>query len=294
MTKLLFTDFDMTINSLSYLHRTSRGLSQPEAINMRASLTLGFAAISTVKAAYSGDIVQYWVDQTAILVNGTIIGGLQSPPSAWIQAVVQGAVYLAAINSQDQNLPFQQFAVSHAAHNSLQWAFHGTRNFLPTDQSLKAILPSIGIVTNSSEGQLAEKIGKYAARTVALARADDGFNDYVDYEFGPKVPGVYQQTPGGAIVPDTPQARYVRLWANVGDVTQFQVAPPPSVYDSGYEASLLYARAQGEQNSTVRTPYDTDTAYFWRESAPVYVPMNFKPDKLADLYEESGIESPMR
>jgi hypothetical protein len=258
---------------------------------MRASLTLGLAAISTVQATYSGDIVQYWVDQTAILVNGTIIGGLQSPPSAWIQAVVQGAVYLAAINSQGQDLAFQQLAVSHAAHNCLQWAFHGTRNFLPTDQSLEGILASIEIVSNSSEGRLAKKIGKLAARTVALARADDGSNDYVDYEFGPKVPGVYQQTPGGAIVPDTPQARYERLWANLGNVTQFQVAPPPSVYGPAYEAPLLYVKAQGEQNSTVRTPYDTDTAYFWRESSPVYVRKKFKADKLAHVGTESGIES---
>ena len=261
---------------------------------MRTSLIIGLAAISIVQAAYSGDIVQYWVDQTAVLVNGTIIGGLQSPPSAWIQAVVQGAVYLAATNSQNQGRAFQQLAVSHAAHNSLQWAFHGTRNFLPTDQSLKAILDPIGIVANTSEGLQAENVGKYAARIVALARTDDGSNDYVNYEFGPKLPGVYQQTPGGAVVPDTPQARYVRLWANLGDVTQYQAAPPPSVYGPDYEAALLRVKTQGEQNSTVRTPYDTDTAYFWRESSPAYVRKELNAENLAYVGTEFGIGSPMQ
>ena len=51
------------------------------------------------------------IDQSAILANGTIIGGLQSPPSAWFEAIVQGAIYLAAVNSQHQDLAFQQLEV---------------------------------------------------------------------------------------------------------------------------------------------------------------------------------------
>ncbi|KAE9989125.1 hypothetical protein EG328_000056 [Venturia inaequalis] len=218
-------------------------------------------------AAYSGDIVQYWVDQTAILVNGTIIGGLQSPPSAWVPAIVQGAQYLAATNSQKQSLAFQQLAVSVAAHNSLAWAFHGTRNYAATDAALKAVLGSIGL-DPATTGKDAAAVGKQAARKIITARSDDGANDFVDYVFGPKDPRVYQATPGGSPVPDTPQSRFVRLFAAVGNVSQFTVPDPPKLTDPAYEGYLTYVKAQGERNSTVRTSHDTDTAYFWRESSP--------------------------
>jgi hypothetical protein len=93
----------------------------------------------------------------------------------------------------------------------------------------------------------------------------------VDYTYGPKNPGIYQLTPGGAAPPDTPQAVYVRLYANLGNVTQYAVPPPPHFTDPGYEAYVTYVKAEGSLNSTVRTLYDTQTAYIWRESSPVYV-----------------------
>jgi hypothetical protein len=210
------------------------------------------------------------VDQTAILVNGTIIGTLQSPPSAWVQAVTQGAIYLAAVNSNGKDLAFQQLAVSVAGHNTLSWIFHGTRNFASVDASFKAVEQLIGLDIKTN-GSAAAVIGKKAARKVITIRADDGLNDFVDYTFGPKNPEVYQATPGGSPLPDTPQAVYVRLFAELGNVTQFAIPPPPKYTDSGYEDYLTYVKTQGSVNSTVRTLFDTQTAYIWRESSPVYV-----------------------
>lgn len=211
------------------------------------------------------------VDQTAILVNGSIIGGLQSPPSAWTPAIVQGAQYLAALKSRNHSLSFQQLAVSHAAHNTLSWIFHGTRNYASTDKSLKSILGSIGLDPASDEGRKAVNIGRQAAKTAISKRADDGTNDFFDYVYGPPNPGVYQATPGGSPLPDTPQAQFVKLFAAVGNVTQFSLPPPPDPTKAGYQDYLLYVKTQGEANSTVRKAYDTDTAYFWRESSPTYV-----------------------
>ncbi len=159
--------------------------------------------------------------------------------------------------------------MSHAAHNSLQWGFHGTRNYASTDKALKNILSSIGLDPTSDSGKAAVQIGQQAARKAIRARADDGINNFVDYVFGPAVPGVYQATPGGSPLPDTPQAQFVTLFAAVGDVTQFDLPPPPDpTTDVNYQSYVLYVKEQGEQNSTVRTTYDTDTAYFWRESSP--------------------------
>ena len=231
---------------------------------MKAALL--FLAAPAVQAAYSGDIVQYWVDQTTILINNTIVGGIQSPPNAWAAAVVQGSVYLAATRANASTLAAQQLAVSHAAHNALAWLFHGTRNYAATDAALKAVLAPIG-VNDSATADSARRIGRKAALDVVTARTGDGADDFADYAFGPVRPGVYQATPGGAPVPDTPQAVFLRTWAGLGNVTRFRAPPPPSTNSTGYDASLDYVKAQGSLNSTVRKTFDTDTAYFWRESS---------------------------
>ncbi|PSN59912.1 acid phosphatase/Vanadium-dependent haloperoxidase [Corynespora cassiicola Philippines] len=233
-------------------------------------VTVLFSVLASVAdAAYSGDIVQYWVDQSAVLVNGTVIGGLQSPPSGWFEAIVQGAVYLAATQSQSESLEFQQLAVSHAAHDSLLWTFHGTRLYATVNSKLKAILGPIGLNASSPEATKATTIGREAARTVVIARADDGINYFVDYDQQPALPGVYQATPGGQPIPDTPQARFIRLFGGVGDVTRFRAPPPPNATSPEYEPFLDQVKSQGARNSTVRTPYDTETAYYWRESSPI-------------------------
>jgi hypothetical protein len=211
------------------------------------------------------------IDQSAILVNGTVIGGLQSPPSGWFEAIVQGAVYLAATQTQSSSLAAQQLAVSHAAHDALLWTFHGTRLYATVNSKLKAVLDPIGLNASSPEAVRATQIGREAARRVVVVRADDGINEFVDYTQQPAAPGVYQATPGGGTVPDTPQAQFIRLFGGVGDVTRFRAPPPPDVRSDEYEPYLEFVRTQGERNSSVRQQYDTETAYLWRESSPMYV-----------------------
>lgn len=207
------------------------------------------------------------VDQSAILINGSFIGGLQSPPLGWVGATVQGAVYLAAVKSQHQDISFQQLAVSHAAHDTLTWIFHGTRLYPSIDAALIKVLDPIGINATSSTGKDATQLGREAAARVISKRSNDGINHFVDYVYGPKLPGVYQQIPRGNPLPDTPQAQFVRLFGGVTNATHFRAPPPPSVKDPDYESFVQYVKEQGDQNSTVRTPFDTDTAYFWEEFA---------------------------
>ncbi|KAK3382590.1 phosphatidic acid phosphatase type 2/haloperoxidase [Lasiosphaeria ovina] len=234
---------------------------------MRYSVLALLAAAAPASATYSGDIVQYWVEQSGALVNGTIIGGLQSPVSAWYQAIVQAAVYKAAVKSRDESLAFQQLAVSHAAHNAILWAFHGTRIYNAADAALRAVVPAIGLNVTSNDGKEAIKVGQDAAAKVARARAADNIANFVDYVFAPATPGVYQQTPGSNPLPDVPQARFVTPFAALGDITRFRAPPPPKTNSTEYETAVLYVKEYGSLNSTARTAYDTDTAYFWRESS---------------------------
>ncbi|KAL2264241.1 hypothetical protein VTK26DRAFT_9017 [Humicola hyalothermophila] len=225
------------------------------------------AAAAAVNAAYPGDIVYYWVDQSASFVNGTLIGGIPSPPSARYQAIVQAAVYQAAVNSKTESLEFQQLAVSHAAHNAILWVFQGTRLYNAVDASLRAVIPAIGLDPNSDKGKEAVRTGQKAAEKVAQARAADKLTNFVDYVYGPEDPGVYQQTPGSNPLPDTPQARFLRPFGGLGDISSFRAPPPPDTNSKEYEEDVLYVKDYGSADSTVRTPYDTETAHFWRESS---------------------------
>ncbi|KAI5365316.1 Putative phosphatidic acid phosphatase type 2/haloperoxidase [Septoria linicola] len=236
-------------------------------MKLHSLLTLLTAA--TAQAQYSGDIVAYWIDRSSALTNNSLIGGLQSPPSGWTGAIIAGSIYTAALETCDDELAFQQLAVSHAAHNSLTWIFHGTRNFANIYDNMANITAQIGIDHTSDDYWRAAEIGRDAALRVTSARQGDKLDDFVPYVYGPANPGIYQRTPGGLTAPDTPQAYLLRPFGGIGNITKFRAPPPPAITSEGYEAILNYVKAQGEQNSTARSAYDTETAYFWRESSPI-------------------------
>jgi hypothetical protein len=237
--------------------------------NMKLTALLTTVCASTSYAAYSGDIVQYWVDQSAILVNGTVIGGLPSPPSGWFNAIVQGAVYHAAIKSTNETLAFQQLAVSHAAHDTLLWTFHGTRLYATIDVAFSTVAGPIGINASSPEARHALEIGEAAATRVTTARANDGIHRYVAYTPLPAEPGNYQGRPGGPVIPDTPQAQDLRLFGGLDDVTKYRAPPPPAPESPEFEKYLIQVYEQGGNNSANRIDYDTETAWFWLESSPM-------------------------
>lgn len=178
---------------------------------------------------------------------------------------MHAAIYQAAVKSEQKPKEFQQLAVSHAAHNALIWVFHGTRNYGPTNAALRHVIPLIGLTGKDAESPTA--VGREAARKVITARSDDGSNNFVDYVFETPAPGVYQNTTGGAAFPDTPQFRYTKLWGSVGDVSQFEIDPPFDPESKEFEDPLEKVKAFGKRISTVRTAYETETAYYWRESS---------------------------
>lgn len=200
-------------------------------------------------------------------MNGTIVNGLSSPLSAWYQAVVQAAVYHAAVRSKHETLAFQQLAISHAAHDAILWVFQGTRGYGAVDAALRAVIPQIGLDPDSKKGKEAARLGQISAAKVAAARAEDRRTNFVDFHYGPQQPGVYQYTPGSQPLPDTPQARFITPFAGLGDISRFRSPPPPKTSSKEYEEDVLYVKEYGSLNSKSRSAYDTETAYFWRESS---------------------------
>ncbi|KAK0392291.1 hypothetical protein NLU13_1787 [Sarocladium strictum] len=228
-----------------------------------------FLAIFAVgaSAAYTGDIVQYWVNQSAALVSGPVVGGLPSPSSSWFPAIVHGAIYSAAVTSRKESRAFQQLAVSHAAHDALAWTFHGARLGNDIDAALRDVLSDIGIAQGSATYRKAARIGRDAAAEVAKKRADDGLNNFVDYVFGPEKPGVYQRTPGGRPLPDQPNAQFLRPFGGLKNIARFRSPAPPKATGKGYEKWVLEVKNIGSLNSTTRTADQTEIAYFWQESS---------------------------
>ncbi|KAL2862601.1 vanadium-dependent haloperoxidase [Aspergillus lucknowensis] len=225
------------------------------------------ALAAVAQAAYPDDIVQYWADQSALLANSTTIGGLPSPASAWFPAIVHGAIYSAALSTSNESHAIQQLAVSHAAHDALSWTFHGVRLSTEIDNALRTVIPLIGIDPSSHASRRAAAIGQKAAAHVAAKRANDGINAFVDYVFGPEDPGVYQVTPGGRPLPDTPQAARIRPFGGVKDIARFRAPAPPDATGKGYEEWVVEVYEIGAVDSTKRTEDETQIAYFWVESS---------------------------
>jgi hypothetical protein len=179
-------------------------------------------------------------------------------------------MYHAAEATEHQSLNYQQVAVSHAAHNSLGWIFHGYRLSPYIDNVLKII--QTDILASGGFINLANAIsdGQQAAKAVITARSDDGLNNFIDYAFGPVNPGIYQLTlTGYGLPPDGPQVPYMRMFANHKAASSYLAPVPPQVTDNTYEAYLEYSKDIGSVNSTLRTPDQTDIALFWREGAPM-------------------------
>jgi hypothetical protein len=179
-------------------------------------------------------------------------------------------MYNAAVKSHNKSLDFQQIAVSYAAHNTLTWIFHGSRLYPYIDQALKTVQTQILAAATPFNSTEAILTGRSAAREVVTSRADDGINNFVDYTFGPPVPGVYQLTINGyGLPPDDPQVPYVRMFATGKPATTYLAPQPPGVNSTSYESFLAYVKAIGGSSSTSRTQDQTNIALFWRESAPM-------------------------
>jgi hypothetical protein len=68
-------------------------------------------------------------------------------------------------------------------------------------------------------------------------------------------------------LPDTPNARFVRPFGGIGDITDFRIPAPPSATAPGYDKWVLEILEVGNLTSEARTADETEIAYFWLESS---------------------------
>lgn len=198
-----------------------------------------------------------------------MIGGLQTPATAWTLAVTSASMYTAVTNTDNEEIDFQQLAISYAAPNALTWIFHGTRLAPYIDQTLENVRTQILDIDAHINPKDASAAGVSAAQQVIAARIHDGMIDFVEYIYHAATPGFYQLTnPAYGLPPDGPQVPFARMFNNL-TATDYQASPPPAISDPAYEGFVLDVKAIGNAASTTRTPDQTDIALFWRESAPM-------------------------
>jgi hypothetical protein len=184
-------------------------------------------------------------------------------------AYVQAAVYDAVTKIEGRYVPYHDFsadpdgaspeaAVAAAARTTLDY-------YLP-DQAASvdaqyaaflASLPNAGKVAGIA-------VGEAAANDIIAFRANDGRNAATATYGDPTLPvvaGQWQVVPP-ATTAATPWLAFMRPFM-LESPSQFRLAPPPGLGSKRYADDLNETKAYGAQNSALRTPEQTATAYFW-------------------------------
>lgn len=141
------------------------------------------------------------------------------------------------------------------------------------DQQYVAYLAGIADGAAKTEGV---RIGVEAATAMLTLRANDGFGNLVLYQCSsvPPGPGEFEPDTGCPTQPGAPQPADVKLgqvrpftFSNPG---QFRPDGPDPLTSKEYTEDFIETRDYGRIDSTVRSPEQTDIAYFWAEHPYVH------------------------
>ena len=127
------------------------------------------------------------------------------------------------------------------------------------------------------------QVGEDAAKAILDLRANDGFDNVVGYECSsnPPPPGEFEPNGGCGTQPVDAKLAQVTPFTLV-DPSCFRPGGPNPLTSDGYTADFIETRDYGRLNSIVRTPEQTDIAYF--ESEHAYVHWNRNLISLANSY----------
>jgi hypothetical protein len=115
------------------------------------------------------------------------------------------------------------------------------------------------------------QVGEAAAKTILDLRANDGFNNVVDYQCSsdPPPPGEFEPNGGCGTQPVDAKVGQITPFTLV-DPSCFRPGGPNPLTSKGYTKDFVETRDYGRADSTVRTMEHTDIAYFWSEHAYVH------------------------
>jgi hypothetical protein len=206
----------------------------------------------------------------------TLAPGYQIGPTRLgrAMAIVQAAVYDSVNSIDPQFTPYltqvaalagasMDAAVAQAAHDTLAAMFPNQQSFFDTE--LASSLQGIP-TTPAVEGVA---VGSAVASYILGVRASDGSQkdaagQPVNYTFG-QLPGQWRPDPlHPTQVPLTPDWGTVTPFAiGASNVTKFLPPAPPTLDSLAYATAYAEVKTIGALNSTVRTPDQTQIAFFW-------------------------------
>src|SRR2546425_2706158 len=202
------------------------------------------------------------------------------PPasSEVLHATIQLAVYNAAIAIEGGSQPYGppvsaphgadvSAAVATAAYRTARARVNSSQDAY-LDSQYQTYLATIPDGQSKNDGI---QVGEDAATTLLALRANDGFNNVVDYECSsnPPPPGEFEPNGGCGTQPVDAVVGQITPFTLV-DPSCFRPGGPNPLTSKGYTKDFIETRDFGRADSTVRTPEQTDIAYFWSEHAYVH------------------------
>lgn len=136
------------------------------------------------------------------------------------------------------------------------------------DEQYAAYMSAIPDSSSKADGA---RVGQQAAEALLALRADDGFDAPVRYACSDVPPPVGEFEPDNGC-PGTdgqPQPVDVKVGGirpfTLHDANRYRTSGPAPMRSRTYTRDFIETRDYGRRDSTVRTPEQTDIAYFWSE-----------------------------
>ena len=156
-------------------------------------------------------------------------------------------------------------AAAAAAYMMLKWLYPSASAALVLDGAYAGYLLGIPDGTAKARGIA---VGTEVANAFIALRTGDGRNAAVPYVFGPPLPGIYQQTPGGPATPVGPWVAQMKTFA-IESASQFRADGPPNLTSGQWAEDFNETKNYGVLNNSLRTPLQTQIGQFFAENPGV-------------------------
>jgi membrane-associated phospholipid phosphatase len=233
------------------------------AIDVHASDRSGATTSASMTTTHA-DAVIAWINTMIDVIRADVSNvGLASRTLAMVSAAVYDAVNdiertnaVFKVNVQAPRWASPAAAASEAAYRVL----------VALDPNMKPLLDatmaqSLAAVAAGPARNAGVEVGKEVGDGILAWRANDGSATSVPYVPG-TAPGQWRPTPPDYTVAWGPEWGQVKPFA-IASPAAYLPPPPPALDSPEYAAALNQVESLGAQDSTTRTPDETQAAIFW-------------------------------
>jgi len=276
------------------MHRKSAGI---KTMLILVVVVGAAAAISLSGASAKTDKLAVVPPDAAMVWNANAVSAVRasSPTKFQVDGIiymsyVQAAVYDAVTKIAGRYEPYHAFTATVAPDASVQAAVAAAArttldHYLPDQQASVDAKYTAFLATLSGDVADGVTVGEAAANDLIAFRAGDGLGAATPVygTIGPILPGQWQLQSSSQTA-QIPWVATMRPFMLERD-SQFRADPPPSLTSQQYAKDLNETQAYGAINSTVRTPDETATAYFWNANA-----VNQLNGTMQNVVTENGLD----